>query len=910
MHASQSYSRTLGQWIGRATAFLLAGSGAAIIAGSAARSLAAQEPMGTVTGTITAADAGTRLAGVTIFVTGTQFGALSRSDGTFRVALRPGRYELRVRLIGFTSQHDSVTVVAGQTATKDFALARAATSLDAVTVTGTRAQERTVVNSPVPVDVLSAAELRSSGRTETAQMIQMVAPSFNFPRATVADGTDHVRPATLRGLGPDQMLVLVNGKRRYNSALVNVNGTVGRGSTGVDLNAIPASMIERIDVLRDGAAAQYGSDAIAGVINIILKQAGNEFSVMGGQTSESDGGVGHASLTYGLPLGDDGFLELSGEYRDRGFTNRTRLDPRPQYFAGDPREATINRLNHRQGDAATEDAVGFMNFGTTLPSGIQLYSFGGLSRREGEAAGFFRRPSDDRTVRSIHPDGFLPLIGSTIWDGALTAGLKGTGAGWRWDLSTAYGRNSFRFEVSNSNNASMGNASPTEFYAGTLKFAQSTTNLDLFRELSLGTFAPLRVGVGAEFRYDQYQIEEGEENSYSDGGVRVLDANGNPTTRIAAIGAQVFPGFRPTDATDESRNNYAVYLDVESDITRQLLIGVAGRFEDYNDFGSTTTGKVVARFSPVQRFALRGAVATGFRAPSLAQSFFTSTATNFIGGIPFEVKTLPVRDPVAVALGARPLKPEKSVNYSAGITGEPLRNLAVTVDFYRVNISDRIVLSENFVSAPIREYLTAQGLTGAGGGRFFTNAIDTRTNGVDVVANYGLSLQNAGLLRFTAGYNGSSSEVTKIVVPTPPQLGDLTEVLFGRVEVTRLEKGQPRNNFLFNAAYERKALSLTARTQRFGEVTVEQPILNPQPPGQTFSAKWITDVSAGYLFLNRMRFTVGADNLFDVYPDENSDQGNGTTFSGNSNFGIFPYNGISPFGFNGRFYYGRLSYTF
>jgi iron complex outermembrane receptor protein len=862
-----------------------------------------------VSGTVTTAG-NQPLGGVTIFVTGTQFGALTRSDGTYRVALRPGAYELRVRLIGFASQRDSAVVVDGQTVTKNFTLERAATTLEAVAVTGTRAQERTVVNSPVPVDVLSAPELRASGRTETAQMIQMVAPSFNFPRATIADGTDHVRPATLRGLGPDQMLVLVNGKRRYNSALVNVNGTIGRGSTGVDLNAIPASMIERIEVLRDGAAAQYGSDAIAGVINIILKQTGNEFAITAGETSEGDGGVGHGSLTVGTPLGDDGFLELGGEYRDRGYTNRTRPDPRPQYFAGDPREASFDRINHRQGDAATEDAIGFLNAGATLSSGIQLYAFGGVSRRDGVAAGFFRRPNDDRTVRSIHPDGFLPLIGSVIWDGSLAAGARGNAAGWRWDLSSVYGRNSFRFDVTNSNNASMGNASPTDFYAGTLKFGQSTTNLDLFREISVIPALPLRVGVGGEFRYDQYQIEEGEPDSYRDGGVPVLDANGNPTTRIAAIGAQVFPGFRPTDATDESRSNYAVYVDVESDLTAKLLVGVAGRFEDYSDFGSTTTGKVTARFSPVRRFAVRGAVATGFRAPSLAQSFFTSTATNFIGGLPFEVKTLPVRDPVAVALGARPLTPEKSQNYSAGFTSEPLRNLALTVDFYRVYIDDRIVLSENFVGTPIRDYLASQGLTGAGGGRFFTNAIDTRTDGVDIVANYGVDLGEVGMVRITTGYNHSSSEVTRIVVPTPPQLGDLTEVLFGRVEVTRLEKGQPRNNFLFNAAYDRGAFSVSARTQRFGEVTIEQPVLTPQPPGQTFAAKWITDVNAGYTFFRRVRFSVGADNVFDVYPDENSDKGNGTSYSGNSNFGIFPYNGVSPFGFNGRFFYGRVSYGF
>ena len=881
---------------------------AAAVFGAPAR-LTGQEATGTVSGKVTTREGDHPLGGATLFVSGTQFGALTRSDGTYRVSLAPGRYEVRVRLIGYMSAFDSVTVEAGRNTVKDFTLPRAVTTLEAMTVTGTRAQERTVVNSPVPVDVLSAAELRSTGRTETAQMIQMVAPSFNFPRATIADGTDHVRPATLRGLGPDQMLVLVNGKRRYNSALVNVNGTVGRGSTGVDLNAIPASAIERIEVLRDGAAAQYGSDAIAGVVNIILKQTGNELGVLLGQTNEGDGGVGHGNITYGLPFGDDGYLELVAEYRDRGYTNRTRSDPRQQYFAGDPRETTIDRLNHRQGDAATKDALGLLNFGTTFASGLQVYAFGGVGRREGEATGFWRRANDDRTVRSIHPDGFLPMIESEIWDASVTGGVKGTVGGWRWDLSTAFGHNSFRFDVSNSNNASMGNASPTNFYAGTLGFTQLTTNFDLFREVFAGT-RPVRIGVGAEYRNDQYEIEAGDPDSYRDGGVPVLDANGNPTTRIAALGAQVFPGFRPTDATDESRHNLGVYVDLESDITGKLLVGIAGRFEDYSDFGSTLTGKATARFSPTRRFAIRGAVATGFRAPSLAQSFFTSTATNFIGGVPFEVKTLPVRDPVAVALGAQPLKAEKSINYSAGVTGEPFRNLAITLDFYRIDISDRIVLSENFVGQEIRDYLASAGLTGAGGGRYFTNAIDTRTNGVDIVANYGVNMAGGGILIFTAGYNGAKNEVTNIVVPTPPELGDLSETLFGRVEETRLEEGQPRNNFLFNAMYERRSLALTARTQRFGEVTVEQPILNPQPPGQTFSAKWITDVSVGYTFLNRMRLTVGADNIFDVYPDENSDPGNGSTYAGNSNFGIFPYNGVSPFGFNGRFYFARLSYGF
>jgi iron complex outermembrane receptor protein len=867
---------------------------------------------GVVAGHVTQADTKEGLPGVTLLVAGTQLGAITRSDGAYRIALRPGTYEIRARVLGYNVKRDTVTVVAGQTATRDFALERSATQLQAVAVTGTRAEERTVVNSPVPVDVLSAADLKTTGRTETAQMLQMLAPSVNFPRPTVTDGTDHVRPATLRGLGPDQMLVLINGKRRYNSALVNVNGSIGRGSTGVDLNAIPASMIERIEVLRDGAAAQYGSDAIAGVINIILKTTGpNEFTITGGQTAKGDGDVGHGSIVTNTQFGADGYFEFDVEYRDRAATNRTQPDPRPQYFAGDPRETTINRLNHRQGDAATKDAIGFYNTAFTLASGVQVYSFGGVSRREGDAAGFWRRPNDDRTVRALHPDGFLPLIDSEIWDGSGSVGIKGNTSGWRWDLGTVYGRNSFRFDVLNSNNVSLGNASPINFYAGTLKFDQSTSNADVFREFRMANGTPVRVALGGEFRYDRYQIEPGDKDSYRDGGVKVLDQNGNPTTRIAAVGAQVFPGFQPADATDQSRSNYAFYMDLESDLSKQFLVGAAGRLEDYTDFGSTTTGKITARFAPVEQFAVRGAVATGFRAPSLAQSYFTSTATNFISGVPFDVKTLPVGSAVAKALGAKPLQPEKSVNYSAGIALQPTRNLALTVDYYHITISDRIVLSENFVGTAIRDYLASKGQTTAGGGRFFTNAIDTRTNGVDVVANYGMNLKEAGVLRFTAGFNSSRNKVTAVKQATPQQLGDLSEILFGRVEKARIEVGQPRDNLMLGVTHDWKNLTLVARTQRFGEVTVFQAIATPQAPDQTFSAKWITDLSGTYRFFVRMNLTVGADNLFDVYPDKNSDKGNvATNYSGNSNFGIFPYNGISPFGFNGRFAYAKVGYRF
>ncbi|MDQ3029882.1 MAG: TonB-dependent receptor, partial [Actinomycetota bacterium] len=635
------------------------------------------------------------LSGARVFVPGTVMSTSTRLDGTYRLRVVPGTHEVRVTYIGYSIGRDTIQVEPGASLTRDFPLAREPLALQELAVVGTRGAERTSTEAPVPVDVLTAVEIKQTGRTETSQIIQALAPSFNFPRATVSDGTDHTRPATLRGLSPDQVLVLVNGKRRHASALINVNNSIGRGSGMVDLNAIPASAIERIEILRDGAAAQYGSDAIAGVINIILKEGSpNELSTTFGQTVESDGGVIQGAGNYALAVGGDGVLQIAAEYRNRGFTNRSAADLRTQYLAGDPRNSdpTLNgQINHRQGDADTEDAGLFLNLAKPVADGTEFYFFGGGTIRSGESAGFWRRALDDRTVRSIYPNGFLPLIGTKISDFSGVAGLRGDRAGWRWDLSADYGRNLFHFDVRNSANVTLGAASPTEFYAGTLKSDQFTANLDVAKSFPLGLASPLNVAVGGEFRRDGYHITEGEPDSYRDGGVPILDGPNVGTQ--GAPGAQVFPGFRPGDATDQSRNNVAGYVDLEAQVVRKVLIGVAGRVENYSDFGSTTDGKVTARFEPIPGFAVRGAVSTGFKAPSLGQSFFSATSTNFINGIPFENRTFPVTTPVAQALGASELTAETSQNYSFGVALNPVKNLSVTADYYQILIDDRIVFT-------------------------------------------------------------------------------------------------------------------------------------------------------------------------------------------------------------------------
>jgi iron complex outermembrane receptor protein len=869
---------------------------------------AAAQIMGTVTGRVTDASSGTPLADAQVRVIGSTTGVMTRTDGTYRLALAPGRYELRVSRIGYAAARDSVRLDAAVTVTKDFRLEQTGLSLDQIVVTGTRRPDRTAVEAPVPIDVLSSEDLKKTGLTETSQVIQMLAPSFNFPRPSVNDGTDHVRPATLRGLGPDQVLVLVNGKRRHNTALVHVNGSVGRGSTSVDLNAIPVSSIDRIEILRDGAAAQYGSDAIAGVINVVLRADANR-SISGslGQTNEGDGRVAQVQTNYGVSFSNNGFLHFSGEFRDRDSTNRARPDVTLQCTTGTaPNQFTVPGCVEGpkmswQGDAGTRDWAGFANTSLPLGNGMELYSFGGYSKREGIAAGFYRRAFDDRTVRAVYPNGFLPLISSDIGDASIAAGLRGVVSGWSWDLGGVYGRNSFEFGVHNSINTSMGTESPRDFYAGALRFNQITFNGDITRQFST-SFGPVNVAVGGEFRRDNFELEKGDENSYRVGTVPILD--GPNAGKPAAPFAQVFPGFRPEDETDASRNNVAGYVDLELSPTEQLLIGLAGRAERYNDFGTTTDGKVALRFEPIRGFAVRGAMQTGFRAPSLGQSHFSAVSTNFLivnnVSTPFEIRTFAVGSRGGRILGAVPLKPEESENVSAGVTFNPVRFFSLTADWYRVNIDDRIVLSGNFIHSSVQQLLADSGIVGVSGARYFTNAVDTRTTGLDIVTSFAIDLNTGGLLRFTGGFNQNRTKVLH-VDPTPPQLAAVSSALFDRVERSRLEEGQPRTRLSLTTSYDVSRLGLSVNTSRYGKV-VNRPSATSPANDQVFSPKWITDLSVSYKLTSQFSLALSGTNIFDVYPD--------TNITPNQTRGIYRYNGLTPFGFNGAYWSVRATYEY
>jgi iron complex outermembrane receptor protein len=835
-------------------------------------------------------------------------------------------------------------------------------SLQAFVSTGTRFNDRTVVDSPVPIDVVSRTELTRTGSPELSQQLQAQVPSFNFPRPSLTDGTDHIRPATLRGLAPDQVLVLVNGKRRHTSALVNLNGSIGRGSVSTDFNAIPSDAIERVEILRDGASAQYGSDAIAGVINVLLrKDVGWGTDISYGETKQGDGDDYKINAFAGVSLGGKGSLFTNIWAHDHEATNRIEPDTRQQYLGSggtvaisgnygsgvglsapngtlDPREATINRMNHRYGDPRSNDQGIWFNGDYPLTESLDLYFFGGGSRKHANSAGFFRRPGDDRTVRALYPDGFLPYIQTLVDDRSIGGGAKGKVADWTWDLSSVYGANSLEYRTAQSANVTYGAAGGTSFYDGRLKFGQLTNNLDLTNAYQLGLPNPLKVALGAEYRREEYTIGAGELLSYANGGLPIQD--GPNAGALAAVGAQVFPGFKPSDAGAHRRDAKAGYVDLEQEIGR-VLLSAAGRFEDYSDFGNNTTGKIAGRLKILDSLALRGSLSSGFRAPHLAQEWFSSTATNFINGVAVENLTLPVSTPAARALGATALKPEKSLNEGAGLTWNPAPEFSASVDFYHIKIKDRIVLSSNFSDAGTRAFLAAQGITGVGAARYFTNAVDTKTEGVDLSARYALKTADWGRFTFTAGYNHNTTKATKIKQAPAALAAQTTIPLFDLTETIRLEKGQPKDAANASVVWDFKKWSFLVRETRFGEVSTvaftstTQAVIDALTPGydvsfapavpgtvggtttnkqviQTFGAKFLTDLDVGYKVTKNIRVSVGANNLFDVYPDQNirSKVVNGVAFSGSDNVGIFPYNSISPFGFTGAYYYVKASFHY
>ncbi|MCA1654082.1 MAG: TonB-dependent receptor plug domain-containing protein [Sphingomicrobium sp.] len=836
-----------------------------------------------------------------------------------------------------------------------------------IVVTGTRRTDRTVANSPVPVDVISADSLQSNGFTDTNKALTAEVPSFNFPQPSITDGTDVVRPATLRGLSPDQTLVLINGKRRHTSALLNINGSVGRGSSAVDINLIPSIALSRVEVLRDGAAAQYGSDAIAGVINFQLRNArsGGRFTATFGEYNTNVQGIqgytrvqtgaantpvlapdGTLALNHtgqdihridglvetfagvvGLPVFRQGYFDVAGEVQLRDGTNRTGADPRRQYnlIAGalDPRELTFNRFSHKYGDPSTTDGKLFVNLGAPISAGINFYGFGSFNSRAGQSGGFYRLANDARNVPAIYPDGFLPLINTDTKDHSATVGLRGDLGGFRWDLSAQTARDRVNFEITSSVNRSLGSASPTRFDSGGLTYGQQLLNLDVSKDIGLAFTSKTTISAGAEYRREMFQIRPGEPASYANG-----SAGGAP-------GAQVFPGFQPLIAgqrvdTRHKRNNKSLYAEIDSDFTSAFNVQGALRYEDYSDFGSRLSWKLASRFEPVHGFAIRASASTGLRAPSLQQQFYAAQATNNVNGVLLDTVTLPVSNPAAIALGATPLKAERSMSYSAGLVFSAVPRLNVTLDIYQVKIKDRIVVTENLSATrtagvpsggnpgfAIAQILNAAGFNTVNAARFFVNGIDTRTRGLDLVGTYRFPQGPMGRLLLTGGFNYNKTKITRNAA-APGSLATVPGViLFGRQESTRLTQGQPRTKINASADYDYSIFGVTVRATRYGKVLAAGTDLFGDV---NLAAKTITDAEIrAKPFGDTVTFAIGGNNLFDVYPT-NTPTGRAidpATITASNPTGslrnypatnyVAPFSNFSPFGFNGRFLYARVA---
>ena len=792
---------------------------------------------------------------------------------------------------------------------------------------GTRGQGRTVTDSPVPVDVVTEQEILEIGEAEVGRIIQALIPSFNFSSSTISDGTDSVRPATLRGLGPDQVLVLVNGKRRHGSALIHVNTSVGRGTAGTDLNAIPVSAIKRIEVLRDGASAQYGSDAIAGVINIILKDSyDGALHTSVGQTYESDGTRYTARVNKGFQIGEDGVLHAAVEFSHRGATNRAGLQGAIQYpdsvvednvLMADPgnKERNFNRRQFRIGDADMDQFSGAFNYSNPIDGiGAEVYAFGDFSMVENESGGFYRRANqlDRNPLTSIYPDGFLPLINTTVTDFSIGGGFVSEfDNGLEADIAVVHGGNSFNFEITNSHNASWVAlnctsratcSAQTSADAGTLSLDLTTINLDF----TLPVRDTLHLAWGLEHRLDRYRIKAGEPYSY-------LDYDG--PDGAGAPGIQVFPGFQ--DDVDELRNAFSLYVDTEFYVSDTFLVSPAVRYEHYSDFGSTINGKVATKLDLSAQFGLRGSVSTGFRAPSMQQLYLSNVSTQFnndpVTGdlIAFDVGTFRNDSQFAKAIGVPELDAETSVTGSIGLVYQPMPEFTLTTDFYHIAVSDRIILSGRLTESDgtlpqsIRDAIIR-----AGGqqGQFFMNAADTRTQGVDVVVTWDVPFVSMGALGLKLLGTVSETEITKVNLP----LG-LPDALFTNQDRSIVEEWQPSSRFTLSGSYALGDFSAFLALHHYGEYTVTE----GSGDKQTYGAKQLTDLRLGYN-LGFGRLSIGANNLFDVTPDENEiGQARGGTIIAPDGTvivdspGVFTYSRRSaPFGFNGGFYYVAFDVDF
>ncbi len=782
-------------------------------------------------------------------------------------------------------------------------------SLDGVLVTGTRAKDRTLLNSSLPIDVLSQQELRRAvaGDGNLAAALQALLPSFNFPRQSNSGGGDHVRAAQLRGLSPDQVLVLINGKRRHNSAIVNLESKTGKGTNPVDFNSIPLSAIQRIEVLRDGAGAQYGSDAIAGVINIILDDArggGGEIeATLGAHHTDfkptgqrlTDGQSRELRAKLGQRLGDAGFLRWGAEAAHRNATNRAGPDQLPPWEEPTPANlATVGQRNYAPGEPETDKLSLWLNSGLSLAGGDEAYAFATWDQRETLGAAYFRYPDSWANVKALYPNGFRPQTTGKNRDLQAVAGLRGAlGPAWSYDASLNLGQNDFDYGLRNTLNTSLGAASPTRFHLGEFGSRQLTASADFTRELLVpGLAKPATLALGGEARHERFETRPGDPASYAVGSFD------------GPAGAQAAPGLQPRDAVRLSRRVTGLYADLSADLTRGLFADAALRWDHYSDFGAATTAKLSARYAFTPALALRGALSNNFRAPSLAQTGFSFTVTDRgDGGALSQVRTLPANGAIARALGAQDLRAEKARNASLGLTLQPSASSSLSVDAYTVRVKNRITLSERLSSEALTELIQSQfGERGVDSVNFFTNAVDTHTRGLDLVGQWRHAALG-GELRWSLASSYSKTTLRNIQ-NTPAALVALgvDRPLVGTEERNTLSGAAPRLRHVIGANWQGGAWHWQARATRHGSTTRVFDFGGGFTPTQTYAARWQLDLEAEVKLSPAFSLSVGGVNIGDRYPSR--------SIADIGYFGNFPYDVLSPIGFNGAYYYAKARYSF
>jgi len=731
---------------------------------------------------------------------------------------------------------------------------------------GSRSGSKSAINSKVPVDVITHKQIARSGLSSLTEVLRYFIPTFNAPQASLNDGSDHIRLFTLRGMSPDQVLVLVNGKRVHTSALLNVNATIGRGSSSVDLDTITISAIEKIEILRDGAAAQYGSDAIAGVINIILKGITDHssISVQGGKYTKGDGEQLYANSFINTPLKYDGFVNLSISAVDQKQTNRAgadrRVDPAKVYtHIGIPQSQNYNAV---------------LNIELPQENNINIYAVGLFNYRDSQASAFYRTPDENNP---IYPEGYLPLINAKIFDYSFIGGIKGEIDYFKWDLSNTFGYNEINYYLSNSMNKSIGVNSPTSFYNGTLSFLQNTTNLDISKKIS-----KLSLAAGLEYRHENYQIKKGDTQSYILGELH------------ESAGSQGFAGYSLENETDDTRKSYALYLDTTYDFTEDFSLEGAARYEDYSDFGETTNFKLALSYRIVPELLLRTSASSGFRAPSLSQSSYSQTSSFYSDDN--------TNDSVSMGLyktdheasrifGASELKPELSKHFSIGSVYE-LGNISFMLDYFYVEVDDKILLSD-MQKATTQAQIDVLNKYDIAQLSFFTNAVNTQTQGIDLKLDYLFNFENSSKLDIGVWYNYS---VSKVVAFNSPII--TRENLYRTID--QIENGQPKSNLKILSNYQWNKFNSTLNVSRYGHY---QQVSNDT--AHSFSPQWVADLELSYKATKSILYTVGGHNIFDTTPDKWDMSGIGYGYDG-----IVPYSLYAPAGISGAFYYVRASIEF